>query len=99
MAKEYKITLEITHIGGTCLGGCEIGKKYELSATKTDNLCGTFYHSLFPMLCVFDYDGNIWFLKGKDEMEIRCPDYINDVRGILKREYLGEKKLPPEFAE
>jgi hypothetical protein len=32
-------------------------------------------------------------------MEVRCADYINDVRGILRRECLGELTLPPEVLE
>jgi len=35
MAKKYKITLTITHVGRKCGAGCEIGKKYELSPIKT----------------------------------------------------------------
>jgi hypothetical protein len=41
----------------------------------------------------------MWFLPDKDKMEVRCADYINDVRGVLKRECLGELKLPPEVLE
>lgn len=96
MPKEYKITLEITHVGGICMAGCKVGQKLDLSTTKTDNLCGTFYHSLFPTISVFSNDGDLWFLPDKNKLEVRCPDYINDVRGILKREYMGEMKLPPE---
>ena len=99
MPKEFKITLEITHVGGICMGGCKSGQSYTLSTTKTDNLCGTFYHSLFPTISVFESDGEFWFLPDKDRMEVRCPDYINDVRGILKREYVGELKLPPEVVK
>jgi len=99
MSKEYKITLEITQVGGICMGGCTVGQRYELSTTKTGNLCGTFYNSLYPTLAVFEYDGEMWFLPDKNQMEVRCPDYINDVRGILKREYVGERKLPPEVME
>lgn len=96
MPKEYKITLEITHVGGICMAGNKIGQKFELSTTKTDNLCGTFYHSLFPTISVLSNDGDFWFLPDKNTMEVRGPDYFNDVRGILKREYVGELKLPPE---
>ena len=96
MAKKYKITLEITNVGGICMSGCKVGQKFDLSDNRTDNLCGTFYHSLFPTISVFDYDGVLWFLSDKNKLEVRCPDYVNDVRGILKREYVGELKLPPE---
>jgi len=90
MAKKYKITLTITHVGGKCGAGCEIGKKYELSPIKTDNLCGSFYHHLFPIISVFNSGGELFFLKDKDRIEVRCPDYINDVRGTLEREVIGE---------
>jgi len=96
MPKKYKITLEITNVGGICMSGCKVGQKFDLSDNRTDNLCGTFYHSLFPTISVFDYDGDLWFLSDKNKLEVRCPDYVNDVRGILKREYVGELKLPPE---
>jgi uncharacterized repeat protein (TIGR04076 family) len=99
MAKEYKITLEITKVGGICMAGCMVGQKYELSTRKTDNLCGTFFHSLFPTISVFANDGDLWFLPDKNQLEARCPDYINDVRGTLKREYVGELKLPPEVVK
>ena len=96
MPKKFKITLEITKVGGICMSGCKVGKTFDLSDNRTDNLCGTFYHSLFPTISVFDYDGDLWFLSDKNMLEVRCPDYINDVRGILKREHVGEIKLPPE---
>ena len=99
MPKKYKITLEITKVGGICMSGCKVGKKFDLSDNKTDNLCGTFYHSLFPTISVFDYDGDLWFLSDKNKLEVRCPDYVNDVRGTLKREYVGELKLPPEVVK
>jgi uncharacterized repeat protein (TIGR04076 family) len=99
MPKEYKITLEITKVGGLCMAGCKVGQTFELSTTKTDNVCGSFYHSLFPTISVFDNDGELWFLPDKNKLEVRCPDYVNDVRGILKREYVGELKLPPEVLE
>jgi len=96
MPKEYRITLEITRVGGICMAGCRVGQTYDLSTTKTDNLCGTFYHSLFPTISVLGSDGDMWFLPDKNKLEVRCPDYINDVRGTLKREYVGEMKLPRE---
>lgn len=99
MAKKYKITLEITYVGGICLSGCRSGQIFDLSDNKTANLCGTFYHSLFPTISVFHYDGDLWFLSDKNQLEVRCPDYVNDVRGILKREYAGELRLPPEVVK
>jgi len=99
MPKEYKLTLEITKVGGICMAGCKVGQTFELSTTKTDNLCGTFYHGLFPTISVFDNGADMWFLPDKDKMEVRCADYINDVRGILRRECLGELTLPPEVLE
>ena len=96
MPKEFRITLEITHVGGICMAGCKVGQTFELSTRKTDNLCGTFYHSLFPTISVFQNEGEFWYLPDKNTFPVRCPDYINDVRGILKREYLGEIKLSPE---
>lgn len=92
MPENYKITLTITSIGGICNAGCKVGDVYEISSIKTDNLCGFFYHSLFPTLCTFDYGGNIWFLPDKDKMEVRCPDFFNDVRGILERRRIEQKE-------
>ena len=86
MAKKYKITLTITHVGGKCGAGCAVGGKYELSPIKTNNLCGSFYHQIYPTICVFNSGGELFFLKDKDKIELRCPDYINDVRGVLVRE-------------
>jgi uncharacterized repeat protein (TIGR04076 family) len=99
MPKDYKITLEIKKVGGICMAGCKVGQKFELSTTKTDNLCGTFYHSLFPTISVMANDGDMWFLPDKNQLETRCPDYVNDVRGTLKREYVGELQLPPEVVK
>ena len=93
MTKKYKITLEITYVGGICMAGCKVGQIYELSTRKTANLCGTFYNSLFPTISVFQNDGELYYLPDKDSFPVRCPDYLNDVRGILKREYVGELKL------
>ncbi|MBI5376322.1 MAG: TIGR04076 family protein [Candidatus Schekmanbacteria bacterium] len=90
MPDKYRLTLTITSISGKCNAGCKVGEKYDISSIKTDNLCGFFYHSLFPTLCTFDYGGEIWFLPDKNRMEVRCPDYINDVRGTLERKLKEE---------
>jgi uncharacterized repeat protein (TIGR04076 family) len=84
------MTLEITHVGGTCAAGCKVGQTYDLSPIKTDNLCGTFYFVLVPELAVFACDGQLPYGEEKDKLEVRCPDYKNDVRGILTRELVGE---------
>lgn len=92
MPENYSITLTITSIGGTCNAGCKIGNKYDISSIKTGSLCGFFYNSLFPTLCTFGYGGNIWFLPDKDKMDVRCPDFFNDVRGTLERVPIEKKE-------
>ena len=85
MPGKYKLELTITHVGGTCMAGCKIGGKYDISTIKTDNMCGNFYRSIYSWIHVFYHDSDVWFLPEKDKMEVRCPDYINDVRGELVR--------------
>ena len=91
MANKKRLTLTITNVGGTCMAGCKVGGTYDISTIKTDNLCGNFYRSIYPWIHVFYHDGEVSFLPDKNSMEVRCPDYINDVRGRLVREAIEEK--------
>ena len=91
MAKKYNISLTITNVGGICPYGIRTGDKYNISPLKTDNLCGIFYHSIYPTLTTFYFGGEMSFLIEKDKMEVRCPDFRNEVWGIIERTPIEKK--------
>jgi len=91
MAKKYNITLTITNVGGICPYGIRTGDKYNISPMKTDNLCGIFYHTIYPTLTTFYFGGEMSFLIEKDKMEVRCPDFRNEVWGIIERTPIENK--------
>ena len=91
MAKEYNITLTITNVGGKCPYGIRTGYKYNISPMRTDNLCGIFPHTIYPTLTAFYFGGEMSFLMDKNKIEVRCPDFRNEVWGSLERTSPEEK--------
>ena len=80
-----KITGTVKSIKGTCSWGHKVADKIELSCHNTGNLCGFFYHDIFPTLMMLQFDGKRpW---GDPDIVVReCPDRANVVTIELRRE-------------
>jgi len=57
MAKEpglgYKVAATVIDVKGRCNAGHSIGERFEISIHNAGDLCGSFYHNIFPSLQTF----------------------------------------------
>jgi uncharacterized repeat protein (TIGR04076 family) len=76
--QEYKIIATILEVKGNCAAGHKKGDSFEINNIKSNGLCGSFYHNIFPSLLTYQYGGKCpWW---KDEtLEFKCPDPYNQV--------------------
>ena len=88
MAKDpeigYKIIATITGSEGTCGAGHEIGDSFEISCHNPADLCGWFYHDIFPSLQTFQFGGSLPWWED-DNISLQCPDRHNLVTVKLER--------------
>jgi uncharacterized repeat protein (TIGR04076 family) len=88
MAKDpkigYKIVATITSVKGKCDAGHSLGESFELSCHNPSNLCGFFYHDIFPNLCTFQFGGSLPWWEG-NSIELQCPDSYNLVTLRLEK--------------
>ncbi|MEM2465074.1 MAG: TIGR04076 family protein [Nitrososphaerota archaeon] len=80
----FRVIGTIKEIKGRCSAGHKVGDKFELSMHETSNLCGLFYHDIFPWILTLQLGGEIPWGE-KDAIELECMDRINAVRIELRR--------------
>lgn len=83
-----KIIATIASVKGQCNAGHQTGDTFEISSYNPSELCGYFYHDIFPNLLTFQFGGTLPWWKG-DTIELQCPDSYNLV--TLKLERLDRK--------
>ena len=88
MAKDpgmgYKILATVTDVKGKCSAGHRVGESFEISCHNPAELCGFFYHQIFPNLQTFQFGGSMpWWLD--DTILLHCPDIHNQVTIKLER--------------
>ena len=77
---------EILSVRGTCNKNHRVGEKFNLSGHNTADLCGFFYHDIFPYIIMLQFGGGFpveW--GGPDVIELECMDRTNAVRIRLTR--------------
>ena len=88
MAKDpmlgYKIVATVTRVKGKCNADHRVGESFEISIHNPGNLCGSFYHNIFPALQTFQFGGNMPWWQG-DTIQLQCPDSHNLVSIKLER--------------
>jgi len=88
MAKDpgigYKVMAKVISVKGECNAGHNIGESFEISCHNPGQLCGFFYHNIFPSLQTFQFGGNMPWWQG-DEIQLQCPDSYNLVTIKLER--------------
>ena len=85
----YKVIGTIKALSG---GGCphfeyNVGDEIELSTHYAGNLCGAFYHSIYPQIFMLEFGGKYpetWGNKGA--VSFQCPDLKNPVTIVLRQE-------------
>jgi uncharacterized repeat protein (TIGR04076 family) len=76
MHKTSKIKATVISMKGDCAAGHKIGDNFEINCYKSGNLCGFFYHSIFPSLQTFEYGGKMpWWQE--ESLFLSCPDPHN----------------------
>ncbi|MEW5919922.1 MAG: TIGR04076 family protein [Bacillota bacterium] len=81
----YKITGRITEVKGECSWGHKAGDCFALSCYDTANLCGFFYHDIFPVIKLLQFGGSYPWGDDKDRVEVECCDRLNAVKMELVR--------------
>ncbi len=79
-----KVVATITGVKGECAAGHQEGDIFEISCHNPAQLCGFFYHYIFPSLCTFQFGGNLPWWQG-DTIHLQCPDSNNLVTLKLER--------------
>ena len=81
-----KVIATITDVKGTCNAGHKKGDTFEISCHNPGDLCGFFYHDIFPSLSAFQFGGDLPWWEG-DTIQLECADKYNLV--TLKLERVG----------
>jgi uncharacterized repeat protein (TIGR04076 family) len=82
----YRIVGTIKAVKGTCTAGHKVGDKVELSGLSAGNLCGFFYHDIFPYVVMLEFGGGFPEEWGDPEIvELDCLDKGNTVTIELRR--------------
>ena len=83
----YKIVGTIKEVKGVCTAGHKKGDKIEISGYDSGELCGFFYHDIFPYIIMLQFGGGFPAVWGgePDVVELECLDKINAVKIELTR--------------
>ena len=84
----YRIIGTIKSVKGTCSAGHNVGDQIEISGYgSTPQLCGFFYHDIFPYIIMLQFGGSFpsEFEGDPDVVELTCLDKVNAVTIELKR--------------
>jgi uncharacterized repeat protein (TIGR04076 family) len=82
---EKTLRAEVIEQKGECAAGHKKGDVLRLSCLRTCNLCGSFYHDIFPALQTFEYGGRLPWWSG-DALLLTCPDPENPVTLRITRD-------------
>ncbi len=81
----HKVVAEVVGMKGKCTIGMKEGDSFELSLHRCGDFCGAFYHAIYPWIVNFQLGGSLPGAPDADEMEVVCPNAMNQVRLKLKR--------------
>ncbi len=81
----FKIIGTIKDVKGHCTAHHKVGQEIELSCHNANELCGFFYHDIFPTLETLQFGGSFPWSPDPDKVEVECPDRQNIVKMELKR--------------
>ena len=82
----FQVVATVKQVKGHCNAGHKVGDRIELSGHNTGNMCGFFYHDLFPYVIMLQFGGGFppeW--GNPDVVEMSCMDKMNEVTIELKR--------------
>jgi len=82
----FRVIATVKEVKGHCNAGHKVGDQFELSGHNTGNMCGFFYHDLFPYVIMLQFGGGFppeW--GNPDVIEMSCMDRMNEVTIELQR--------------
>jgi uncharacterized repeat protein (TIGR04076 family) len=82
----FRVVATVKEAKGHCNAGHKVGDQIELSGHNTGNMCGFFYHDLFPYVIMLQFGGGFppeW--GNPDVVEMSCMDKMNAVTIELRR--------------
>jgi uncharacterized repeat protein (TIGR04076 family) len=85
MEKEKTLRAEVIEQKGRCAAGHKKGDVLRISTLRSCNLCGSFYHGIFPSLQTYEYGGRLPWWRGED-LVVTCPDPANPVTLRITRD-------------
>lgn len=62
-----------------------MGEEFDFSGPRCPDMCGTFYHNIFPTIRAMSYGGDIDWLEDKNVTQAVCLDSKNQVVIELRR--------------
>jgi uncharacterized repeat protein (TIGR04076 family) len=95
---KYTIKGKIIDVKGQCEAGHKVGEEIDLTIygekgiIKGLKLCPYFLDSMFPYLCVMQFEGNFPWEKDKDVFIAECPDFETGVKMRVERIPVKNKK-------
>ncbi|MFH0769548.1 MAG: TIGR04076 family protein [Chloroflexota bacterium] len=83
---DNKVVATVKSVKGNCSWGHEAGDTFEISCHDTANLCGFFYHDIYPYIAMLQFGGGFPAAWGNpDVMTVECMDHTNLVTMELRR--------------
>lgn len=82
----FRVVAKVTKVKGHCNAGHNVGDQFELSGHDTGDMCGFFYHDIFPYVIMLQFGGAFppdW--GDPDVVELSCMDKANEVTLELRR--------------
>ena len=81
-----KVVAIITGVKGDCSAGHKKGDTFEISCHNPSELCGFFYHDIFPYIAMLEFGGGFPKEWGNpDVVTVECMDRSNLVILELRR--------------
>ncbi len=81
-----RVVATIKEVKGECSWGHKVGDSFEVSTHNTANMCGFFYHDIFPYIAMLQFGGGFPADWGDPNVaELECMDRWNAVKVELRR--------------
>ena len=81
----YEVKGIIISKKGRCVANHKVGEEFDFSGLRCPDMCGSFYHNIFPTIMALKFGADIDWLKDKNVARAVCPDMKNPVVIELRR--------------
>ena len=81
----YDFEVKITGLKGHCRAGHKVGDCIKVSPLDAGGLCGSAFHSIFPMLMALNFGGKLPWDPDGHVAYSACPDLRNQMTMEIHR--------------